>query len=218
VTGDELQTVLARLGITQVGLGRLVGVDGRTVRRWIAGDAEVPGPVAAWLDLYEHFVHVPPPTGTADVDAEARAVLRPRLHRLAEAWIRAGRHEAELMAAILSITVDAMIDAAGAEAARETLREALAEIDRDAAEKEIAMYEIRSWNNERPETLSGYEEALAAARRRAAAEGSLVHLREISTSLQCDVGPDGTTSRWHFVEKTPDEELDEVLDAIEDKR
>ena len=51
MTPAELRAALADLGLTQSGFARLARVDPRTVRRWVAGDAAVPGPVVVLLDL-----------------------------------------------------------------------------------------------------------------------------------------------------------------------
>lgn len=42
MTGSELRTVISRLGITQAAFGMAIDVDARTVRRWLAGDRNVP--------------------------------------------------------------------------------------------------------------------------------------------------------------------------------
>ena len=52
MTPADLRAALAALELTQGGFARLVRVDARTVRRWVAGDREIPGPVIAiveWL-------------------------------------------------------------------------------------------------------------------------------------------------------------------------
>lgn len=50
MTGDELRRARAALGLSTEGLARLVDVQGgRTVRKWEAGDRDVPGPVAVLL-------------------------------------------------------------------------------------------------------------------------------------------------------------------------
>jgi DNA-binding transcriptional regulator YiaG len=54
VTNIELDGVLGRLRLTQMRAARLLGVDGRTMRRWIAGEREISEPVARLLDLLEH--------------------------------------------------------------------------------------------------------------------------------------------------------------------
>lgn len=50
MTPDALKSARARLGLTQAGLGELLRCDGRTVRRWEAGDREIPGPVAVLVE------------------------------------------------------------------------------------------------------------------------------------------------------------------------
>jgi DNA-binding transcriptional regulator YiaG len=53
VTSAQFRATLDRLEFNQLEAARLLRVDGRTVRRWIAGDREVPGPVIAFLELLE---------------------------------------------------------------------------------------------------------------------------------------------------------------------
>jgi DNA-binding transcriptional regulator YiaG len=54
MTNADLQAVLGRLRLSQMGAARLLGVDGRTMRRWLAGEREISEPVARLLDLVEH--------------------------------------------------------------------------------------------------------------------------------------------------------------------
>lgn len=42
---DPLRAALTATGLSQLALAEALGVDGRTVRRWLAGDSAVPGPV-----------------------------------------------------------------------------------------------------------------------------------------------------------------------------
>lgn len=49
MTPAELRATLSRLGLPQTGAAKLLGVDGRTVRRWIAGEIPVPELVARVL-------------------------------------------------------------------------------------------------------------------------------------------------------------------------
>ena len=51
VTGKELKRALERLEVSQLGAGRLLGVDGRTVRAWIADAARIPESVAILVQL-----------------------------------------------------------------------------------------------------------------------------------------------------------------------
>lgn len=53
MTPDDFRAAIARLGLSQVGAGEVLGVDGRTVRRWAAGDRAVPPPVRILLILFE---------------------------------------------------------------------------------------------------------------------------------------------------------------------
>ena len=49
VTQAEFRAALARLGLTQAGAARLLGVDERTARRWARGERQVPEPVRRLL-------------------------------------------------------------------------------------------------------------------------------------------------------------------------
>ena len=51
MTGKELKRALERLEVSQLGAGRLLGVDGRTVRAWIADAARIPESVAILVQL-----------------------------------------------------------------------------------------------------------------------------------------------------------------------
>jgi DNA-binding transcriptional regulator YiaG len=57
MTAPELRAALGRVGESQRGFARLVGVDERTVRRWVAGAAEVPLWVPLLLGLMEASRH-----------------------------------------------------------------------------------------------------------------------------------------------------------------
>jgi len=49
MTADEFAAAIAALGWSQLEAARQLEVDARTVRRWVAGDREVPGPVRVAL-------------------------------------------------------------------------------------------------------------------------------------------------------------------------
>lgn len=51
MTPTQFRAALDRLKLSQLGAARLVGVDGRTARRWALGERSVPGPVAILLRL-----------------------------------------------------------------------------------------------------------------------------------------------------------------------
>lgn len=55
MTAPELRAALAVLELTQGGLARLVDVNPRTVRRWVAGDLPVPRAEAILLALMLAF-------------------------------------------------------------------------------------------------------------------------------------------------------------------
>ena len=66
MTPDELKSIRHDLGLSAEEFAKLVRVSsGRIVRRWEAGDNEIPGPVAVLLELI-------------DKSAEARRLLLPR--------------------------------------------------------------------------------------------------------------------------------------------
>jgi DNA-binding transcriptional regulator YiaG len=50
VTDVELKAARTRLGLTQAGLAALLRVDGRTIRKWEAGDRDIPGSVEVALE------------------------------------------------------------------------------------------------------------------------------------------------------------------------
>ncbi len=49
MNSTEYRDVIARLGLSQGGAARLVGVDARTSRRWALGEVVIPGPVVRLL-------------------------------------------------------------------------------------------------------------------------------------------------------------------------
>lgn len=49
MTAKQYSDAIERLGLTQVGAARFLGVDERTSRRWIAGERPIPEPVAKFL-------------------------------------------------------------------------------------------------------------------------------------------------------------------------
>ncbi len=59
MTGRQLRAALKQLGLAQTATARLLGVNVRTMRRWIAGDVPVPRMVELVLDCWRH--HATPP-------------------------------------------------------------------------------------------------------------------------------------------------------------
>lgn len=51
MTAAEFAAARAALGLTQAALAAAMEVDTRTVRRWEAGDREIPGPARVLLRL-----------------------------------------------------------------------------------------------------------------------------------------------------------------------
>jgi len=52
MTKDDYRAALAVLDLAQEEVGRLLGVDGRTARRWASGEVPVPGPVEVHIRLW----------------------------------------------------------------------------------------------------------------------------------------------------------------------
>jgi hypothetical protein len=55
MTADEYKRAVTRVGLSQVGAGRFLGVDGRSAQRWGAGDAPIPMSVVKLLRLMMHL-------------------------------------------------------------------------------------------------------------------------------------------------------------------
>jgi len=51
LTAKQFQTAINRLGLSQVGVAKLLGADPRTARRWALGERSIPEPVAILLRL-----------------------------------------------------------------------------------------------------------------------------------------------------------------------
>jgi len=51
MTPAELRAALADLGLSQVGFARVARVDPRTVRKWVAGERSIPGPIVVLIEL-----------------------------------------------------------------------------------------------------------------------------------------------------------------------
>jgi DNA-binding transcriptional regulator YiaG len=49
VTSDEYRKTIDKLGLTQGGAARLLGVDERTSRRWANGERDIPPPAQRFL-------------------------------------------------------------------------------------------------------------------------------------------------------------------------
>ncbi|MGN6284514.1 MAG: hypothetical protein ACTHM2_05120 [Afipia sp.] len=64
MNSERFVECLALLHWSQRGLATVLECDDRLVRRWASGDAEIPIPVAAWLEtLAEAHNALPPPQG-----------------------------------------------------------------------------------------------------------------------------------------------------------
>jgi DNA-binding transcriptional regulator YiaG len=51
MTPTDFRNTLARLGLSQTGASRVLGVSDRQVRRWASGDIDVPQPVVKILRM-----------------------------------------------------------------------------------------------------------------------------------------------------------------------
>lgn len=49
MTPDEYRETIDKLGLSQVAAARLLGVDGRTSRRWANGERDIPAPAVRFL-------------------------------------------------------------------------------------------------------------------------------------------------------------------------
>jgi DNA-binding transcriptional regulator YiaG len=49
VSPDEYSAAIEALGLSQIAAAKLLGVDGRTSRRWVSGERDVPEPAARFL-------------------------------------------------------------------------------------------------------------------------------------------------------------------------
>ena len=55
ISPKQLRALLRKMGISQLELARRLGVDGRSVRRWLADEAPVPGPARAAIQAMAHL-------------------------------------------------------------------------------------------------------------------------------------------------------------------
>jgi DNA-binding transcriptional regulator YiaG len=49
MTPDQYSKAIEALGLSQLAAAKLLGVDGRTSRRWVSGERDVPPPAARFL-------------------------------------------------------------------------------------------------------------------------------------------------------------------------
>ena len=49
MTPDEYRETIETLGLSQLAAARLLGVDGRTSRRWVSGERPIPPPAERFL-------------------------------------------------------------------------------------------------------------------------------------------------------------------------
>ncbi len=53
MTPTEFKTARRELGLSQNALAKRMGVTGRTIRRWEAGDTQIPGPVIVSMRYFK---------------------------------------------------------------------------------------------------------------------------------------------------------------------
>jgi hypothetical protein len=53
MTSDDLEAILAELGITQADFARLIGVTPRAIALWVADERSIPGPAEAYLRVLQ---------------------------------------------------------------------------------------------------------------------------------------------------------------------
>lgn len=134
------QHELSQAGTTLFGaqwqspLARMLGVDPRTVRRWVAGAIDVPRGAA---ETVRHAVDAKRAAASVaaaggDVDDRAVAALHPYWEQGVRALLALGHHPAEIVAAGLSIVVSALQDGVGDEEAARQLRQIADTIDAPA--------------------------------------------------------------------------------------
>ena len=126
MTRDEME----RLGALLFGYGwkariaEALEINRKTISRWIADDA-----VPEWASdrLREMATIAPPPGSSADDDRDdaCAEAVEPRLTELVCMAEAAGWHRAEVMVAILALTVSDIRHFAGDDAARQILSETL---------------------------------------------------------------------------------------------
>jgi hypothetical protein len=132
MTGEEFRVALGRVAPSQLAFARLLTALGhpardvaRSVRRWC--QIGPPGEVVVVLRLLEELA-VPPPPATLrvedDRDEPCGRALEPRLDALAERAVAAGWHPAEVAVAVLTWAAHRIADAAGEDAAVQTLEDA----------------------------------------------------------------------------------------------
>jgi transcriptional regulator with XRE-family HTH domain len=54
MTAVELRNLLARLDLTQAGAARLLGINDRTMRRYVLGERSIPEPIRRLLEVAEN--------------------------------------------------------------------------------------------------------------------------------------------------------------------
>jgi transcriptional regulator with XRE-family HTH domain len=57
MSATRLRAVIKRLGLTQVGAAKELGVDPRTVLKWVGGERRIPAPVVLLLKVWLNYPH-----------------------------------------------------------------------------------------------------------------------------------------------------------------
>lgn len=133
---EDAKSEFARLAAMIWGFGyqtkasRHFNVADRTVRRWCSGDSIVPEGVLR--ELREIVQIPPPPAGTTendDRDDDCCDAIEPAINQLCERAVANGWSLAEVLTAMLSITVSELKVRAGDQATRQTLQAAIMMMD-----------------------------------------------------------------------------------------
>lgn len=64
----------------------------------------------------------------------------------------------------------------------------------------MTTFKLTSWNNTAPASYADYDEALAEAKARAAAEGKMVKLIDVAINEERTVSPNGDLGSWQHTE------------------
>lgn len=75
MTPTDLRATITRLGLSQVGAAKVLGIDDRTMRRWIAGEREISPPAILALRMMVNYKI--DPWEAAGIDRISRPVEGP---------------------------------------------------------------------------------------------------------------------------------------------
>lgn len=136
MTTDDPKTEFIRLASSVWGYGyqtraaKYFDVSDRAVRRWCSGESSVP--VGILDELRKMADILPPPAGTTaedDRDDDCYTAIEPAVAKLVERAVAKGWSLAEVLTALLAISVSEMHHRAGGDATRRTLQAAILNMD-----------------------------------------------------------------------------------------